>query len=187
MNLYLSIPVYNGINSPVKTHYQPNIFSCTLGSPWKLRLLQDFISRGNKKQTIIPRKGPLGIQKWGHFLQYVSVILLSLSSTSIHLNQFCDTGWGWDSTNAFLLCHLTPCYTSRGCKRASARLEDGKRLAPSSSCQWRPKKQQQVFSVPSFTSHYQNQLHHTALEMPAPKEQRLFLKGLRSSSLGFQL
>lgn len=73
---------------PWKLTISLTFFSSTLSSPWKLTLVRILYPEETRNRWIIPRKRSTGNTKMGTFSKIcVSVPLLPLSSTSVHLNS----------------------------------------------------------------------------------------------------
>ena len=78
---------------PWKLTISLTFFSSTLSSLWKLTLVRILCPEETRNRCIIPRKRSTGNTKMGTFSKIcVSVTLLLLSSTSIHLNSAL---WFW--------------------------------------------------------------------------------------------
>lgn len=114
MSLYLSIPVYDGINYLRKTHYEPDIFSWYFEFTLEIQVSQDPISQRNKKQTHHPKEKVHWEYKTGTFPQ-MCVSAMLLSQLHVHPSNLGFMMLGWDSANTLLLNRQALCYSSRGC------------------------------------------------------------------------
>lgn len=163
MSLYLSILVYGGIY-PMKTHYQPDIFSGILSSPWEFRLVRilytPYLSPQNKKQTHYPKQNVYGEYKNEDIFQNVFLCYTPLSQLHIRPSKLSFMILGLEFKEHISLQLSASLLHQQGLLEGACKAGGRRRdlLLPVlvSMTKW----QRQFVPVPSFTLHSQNQPPH---------------------------